>query len=105
MATKTKKPKKAKAPKPKQGYLDPEMAPPSIPEIDRLAEKYVDARDSRMSALKEEIELNGELDELMKKHSLTEYEYDNKIVSVNVLEKVKVKTKKAERIETNGQAE
>jgi hypothetical protein len=96
MATATKKPPKKKAKKRlRQGFL-PGMKPPSIKEIDSAAEDYVEARDGRGVAQKEEIKQRDRLLELMKKHSLVRYEYDGKVVEIihEDKEKVKVNAKK-----------
>lgn len=93
MATATKKPPKKRL---RQGYLKG-MKPPSIKELDKAAEDYVEARDTRMQFGKAE-EANRDLVlALMKKHQLTTYEYDGKIVTVKVsdpTEKISVTVKK-----------
>jgi hypothetical protein len=83
-------PKEAKA---KQQHLEG-MEPPTITEIEGKAEEYVEVRNERMSLLKKEVELQGELAELMKKHKLRNYEYDGQTVEVVNKEKVKVRRKK-----------
>ena len=47
---KAKQAPKPKKPRVKQGFL-PGMAPPSVPEIERAADDYVEARDARMAAM------------------------------------------------------
>lgn len=66
-----------------------------VPEIDEAAEEYVDIRDRRMALTKDEKAAQTSLLNLMKKHKLKAYDYDNKLVSVveDVVEKVKVKAK------------
>ena len=96
---KAKAKKKAKGPRVKQEYLDPAMAPVSIPEIDAAADSYCEARDARMEALGQEIDRKEILKGLMKSHALTEYEYDSRIVTLNGEPDVKVKKKKAERFD------
>ena len=89
---------KAKKKRVKQGYL-PDMAPPSIPEIEAAADEYVEARDTRMAAMEPEKEAKERLKELMKKHNQTQYEYDSRIVTLNGEPDVKVKKKKSEEID------
>lgn len=98
MAAKKPKAKRERKPKTKQGYLDPAMEPPCVPAIDSLADLYMEKRDERMAALKEEVELNDQLDKLMKDNRLTVYEYNGKVVTVNTVEKVKVSKKKTATI-------
>jgi hypothetical protein len=104
-----KKPAKARPkrpPKAKQQYL-PGLEPPSIPAIDRLAEKYVEVRNSRMEMTKEEVKNADLLEAKMKEHGLTKYEFDGKVVELQHTEKVKVRRKEPvefvrERAEQNG---
>lgn len=102
MATKTKrKPGRPKKERVKQGYL-PDMAPPSIKEIDRAAESYVTVRDERCALSPEEAKRKDFLHSLMKKHDLTVYEYDGHIVTIEPGEEtVKVKKKKEPKAEKN----
>ena len=79
----------------KQGYIDPDMAPAEIPEIDKAADAYVDARDARMNALTEEMDRKAILKGIMVKHGQKEYEYDGKIVTLDGEPDVKVRKKKA----------
>lgn len=85
--TKTKTKRKARKAK---GYF-PGMEPPSIPEIDELAQEYVTMRDNRMGYQKEELKLNDRLLELMNQHKLPTYKFDGLLVSVATSTKVKVK--------------
>jgi hypothetical protein len=96
---KAKAKKKSKGPRVKQEYLDPAMAPVSIPEIDEAADSYCEARDDRMEALGQEIERKEILKGLMKSHALTEYEYDSRIVTLKGEPCVRVKRKKAEHVD------
>lgn len=80
------------------------MAPPSIPEIDRAADAYRDARDERMALTETEVEKQKILMALMKKHDVTHYTYDDYDVDVEMGEKVKVKKKRVP-VEANGEAE
>lgn len=78
----------------KQGYFEG-MEPPSIKEIDRAAERYVDIRDERMALTPVEVKSKDALHALMKKHELKTYEFDGYIVSVEPSEEtVKVAKKK-----------
>ena len=95
MATKKKTPrtKKPKAPKAKQGYLADDMAPPSIPALDQASENYYETMMDRVVLSKEEDQMKTALIELLRKHNLCRYEYDDKIVMLS--EKSNVKIKKA----------
>lgn len=87
---------RAKRPKvPEQGYLDPELEPVKIKEIDTAAEAYADARDERMKLSEEETEAQNTLGAVMEKHNLEAYEYDGNRVTVDRSMKVKVKKLKA----------
>lgn len=79
----------------KQGHLEG-LEPPSIDEIDESAQKYYDLNDKSWKMRGKVEEARDELLELMKKHKLTTYEFDNKEVSITEKEIVKVKKKKAE---------
>lgn len=85
------KPKRQR--KPKQLYLSPEMAPPSIPALDRAAETYVEFRDARMAALKEEVEAHDKLMALMTENKLTEYAFEGYTVTMVSKTKAKVRRK------------
>lgn len=78
----------------KQAHL-PDMEPPSIPEIDDLAEKYYGLNDKSWKLRGKVEEARDELLEVMKKHELFIYSYDNKQVLRTEKEIVKVKKKKA----------
>jgi hypothetical protein len=75
--------------KAKQEYLDG-MKPPSIKAIDKAAEAYVEARNTRMGHTVKEKERKIILLDLMKQNKLTEYLYDGKIVRVTETENIKV---------------
>jgi hypothetical protein len=81
------------AKKPRQRHI-PGTEPPSIPEIDKAAEEYVEARDLRTGQQKIEITRQDTLLRLMKDNKLSVYEYDGKVVTIKDLEKVKVKRAK-----------
>lgn len=89
------KKKRARPPKARQGHL-PGLESPSIPAIDKAADKYVDARNERMEALQEEIKLRDVLEHAMKEAELKVYEYDGFIVEFSLEEKIKVRKKKPE---------
>jgi len=76
--------------RPRQPKL-PGMEAVSIPEIDRAAAAYLDARDNRMRLSKEETEKSDKLLEQMKRHHQTTYQYDSCVVTVLSSTKVKVK--------------
>jgi hypothetical protein len=65
-----------------------------IKEIDQAAEVYVELRDQRMATLHEEIEAKATLMDLMNKHSLKAYGYENISVIIEAEEKIKVKRAK-----------
>lgn len=62
-ATRPKKPKQDQLP-----IAGPGVAPVRIKELDDAAEEYVRVRDRRMDLLKKEIDLKGDLLELVHKH-------------------------------------
>ena len=89
----------------KQGYLHPDLEPPSIEEIDTAAADYVKVRDRRQKLGVEEGELKAELMELMHKHKLKTYESDGMdVFIVPGEEDVKVKKRKKPE-EENGEEE
>jgi hypothetical protein len=90
---KAKQAPKPKKPRAKQGHL-PGMEPPSVPEIEKAADDYVEARDARMAAMEPEASAKKLLTELMKKHGLATYEYDSRIVTLAGEPEVRVKKKK-----------
>lgn len=77
--------------KAKQGYLEGQE-PPTIQEIDEAAEAYYALNDKSWKLRSKVKEAADELLEIMKKHGLTTYQYENK--EVDVLEKEVVKVKK-----------
>ena len=87
----------------KQGFL-PDMEPPSIPEIERAADLYLEARNARMNGLQEEVKLRGVLELVMHKHDLKAYSYEDKTVTLEAQEKVKVR-KKQDKEGTGGDEE
>ena len=88
---------KTKGKKKKVEYL-PGMAPPSIKEIDVQALRYVNCRDERMGMLKDEVDQQGKLEELLKKHGLNSYEFDGLVVEITASTKVKVRKKKDDAV-------
>lgn len=92
------KPKGPKAPRVKQGFL-PDMAPPSHKDVETAADDYVEARDARIAAMAPEAEAKELLKGLMKKHNLSTYEYDSRIVTMAGDPDVKVRKKKTEEVE------
>lgn len=96
-------PKRAR--KPKQGYLDPDLAPLHIAEVEQLAENFVSARDAwqRMGLTMQDA--SAQLLAEMQTRHLTEYEYDGKLIKVEQLTKVKVNKIKGEPADSNGEAD
>lgn len=74
----------------------------NVPEIDEAASEYVMFRDARMQNLEKETEAGEKLLMLLKDHKIKVYSYDGKTVSIEEVEKVRVRTKKAEK---NGEAD
>lgn len=93
--------KRGRPPKVRQEVLA-EMRPEQIPEIERLADDYVEARDLRMGLTKREIQAQQTLMDAMKARGLTEYEYDDYLVTIDhkATDRVRVRRKKDD---TNGQ--
>jgi hypothetical protein len=91
-ATDESKPKR----KAKQRHL-PGLEPPSIPKIDKLADTYVEHRNSRMAKLEEETAAKDLLWAAMIEAGLKSYETpDGMVVEILSEEKIKVKKKKPE---------
>lgn len=90
--------------RPKQKLLSEEMGPKLIKEIVGAAEDYVDARDRRMALLKTEIAHRDNLVNLMKKHGLTEYEFDGQKVEFEstTTEKIRVRLIKSKDEDGDG---
>jgi len=78
----------------RQAFI-PGTEPPSIPEIDEAADVYVELRDNRMGQQKDEAEALEKLTALMHQNSVTTYEYDGKTVTLEALEKVRVRRNKS----------
>jgi YD repeat-containing protein len=88
------KPKKSKR---KQtdlpGVEGPGISEPHVPEIEDIAEQYVDVRDRRMALTKQECDAKGRLITVMHNHNITRYTYDGKVVLCEPgKEKLKVST-------------
>ncbi len=95
MAKKTAR--KPRSPRPKQQYLDPDLAPPSNPALDLAADLYVARRDDRMAALRLEIQSKAALLELMQANHLHQYTTpDGYVVERDIIEGLKVRRKKTE---------
>lgn len=92
-----KKPRKSREPRARQGHLEGEGFPKHIAELEIAAEEYVAARDARMAELETEIAKQGVLLKLMLKHDCKNYEYDGKVITLNDVQKVAVRKKKAEK--------
>jgi hypothetical protein len=94
---------RTKTKRPKQGYLHPDLAPPSIPEIDAAAETYYEAMTDRQKLSKEEDDAKVNLIDVMKTHKQSRYTTpDGLVVDLLALNKVKVKRAKTD---SNGEAE
>lgn len=85
-------PKKAKA---KQQDL-PTLEKRDIPEIEKAAEDYKDARDERMELSKTEAEKKALLIGVMRKNNRTDYSYNGLPVTLSSVDNVKVKSEKEE---------
>jgi hypothetical protein len=71
-----------------------------IKEIHEKGLQYAAVRDERMQLTQQEVKLQGELLELMKKHELTRYQVEDvEMEIVPVKERVKVRIKKDEEEE------
>jgi hypothetical protein len=95
------KARKPRAKRPKQGYLHPDMAPPSIPEIDAIAERYYEQMMERVALSKLEDEAKTELIEVMAKHGQTRYVTLDGFI-VHLLSKSNIRIKKKKDVEANG---
>ena len=88
--------RKTKGTMPKKQAELPGVEAPSIKAIDDAADEYVSVRDKRMALTEKEITARDVLANLMHKHKLESYRYDDRIVTIVPAEKVKVKTAKEE---------
>jgi hypothetical protein len=95
---KTHKAHKPRAPKAQQQYLEG-MDPPSIPEIDQASDRFVDARNEWQALHAPMLEARKILEATMKKHQLEKYEYDGKVVQFVAEQKIKVSTKKIDKVD------
>lgn len=91
-------------PRPKQMNI-PGTLPPRIKELEKAADKYVEARDSRIALTEEEVASREALAALMHQHGLTSYRYDERIITLVPAEKVKVKKDKPEVDDDDGEKE
>lgn len=92
---KPKRQRKPREPRPRQQHL-PGMEPPNYPDIDEAAERYKQYRDSRMEEGREEAKWREILMTRMKYHGLKTYEYEDNVVALEGVEKIKVRKKKEE---------
>lgn len=75
------------------GVEGPGVSVPHVPEIEDIAEQYVNVRDRRMALTTQEVEAKGRLETVMRNHNLTRYTYDGKVVICEPGKtKLKVKT-------------
>lgn len=91
---KAKRGRPPKSKRAKQQYL-PGLEPPSIPAIDKAADKFIDVRDDRFGIIKRFADAKLNLVSAMKEHGLTHYEYDGQVVDLDESASVKVAKKKA----------
>lgn len=68
---------KAKAKKPEQLKVPGTERPDRIDEIEAAATRYREARDARMELAEEEAETQQDLTNLLRKHGVTEYVYED----------------------------
>ena len=76
--------------RPKQEHFKG-MEPVVNKAVEKLADEYVEARDQRMELLKQEVALEVRLVELMKGLKLAAYEHGDYHITLESLDKVKVK--------------
>lgn len=93
-----------RAPRQKQGYLDPSLAPVTVAELETLSENFVSARDAWQKMGLTMQDASAQLLAEMQTRHMTEYEYDGKLIKVENLTKVKVNKIKGEpKHESNGE--
>lgn len=103
MATKERTKRRPRERTPRQEFLPAEGMPTNIPALNKAARDYMDFRDTRIEALNEEVKAKEKLMAAMKEHGLQVYEFDNHVVLLNSVDGVKVKKKKVQ--ESNGDGE
>lgn len=102
MAKKTPPPRKPRPKRPKQPFFEG-MEPPSFPPLDDAIEQYVEARDARMEALKEEVLAKAALITLMKDLGQVAYTTpDGYTATLESTSDLKVRRRKQEA-EANGE--
>lgn len=100
-ATKERKPRKKAEenghdePRARQGHLEG-LEPPTIPEIEELAEGFVKARNAWQRRHPAMMEAQTLLHDTMKRHGIRNYQFDDYNVEIVGSEKVRVKAKKDE---------
>jgi hypothetical protein len=67
------------------------MKPVVNKDVERFADEYVEIRDARMELLKQEVALKVRLVELMKGLKMSAYEHGDYHITLESLDKVKVK--------------
>lgn len=75
----------------KKQSMIPGTETPSIPELDALADQYVNLRDARLELLRDEVNKRDLLAILLKKHGLSVYCYGDNVVEVKNSEKIRVR--------------
>jgi len=76
--------------RPKQEHIKG-MGPVVNKEVEHLADEYVEARDVRMAALKDEVELKTKLVMALKDAKLAVYKHGEYDIKLDSIDKVKVK--------------
>lgn len=85
--TKTEKPTNGK---PKQAHL-PGMTPPKLPKVERLADRFEEARNEWQAAKQPMLDARDLLETAMKEAGITRYEFGGKVVEIIAEEKVTVR--------------
>lgn len=78
------------------------VAPLRYKDIDRLADKFIEVRDSKAELAKELTKIEGRIAEAMEEHGITKYTFsDQEVILKTGKTHVKIKTVKAEGVESN----
>lgn len=80
----------------KQQYLDEDMAPVTIEDIENQGAKFIEAKDERKRYLEQAKAAQQALIELMMKHKITEYtlEIDTRTFKLELQDETRLKTSK-----------
>lgn len=82
----------------RQGHL-PGLEPVKCPTVEKCARKFLDVRDERFELITEFADAKLNLVAAMKENKLTHYEFDGFAVDLDESQSVKVKKRKAAKIE------